>query len=157
MLHDAITMLPKSRKNRTTNASSVPADIEISEDSVLLCFLSRIHSGTASYTVNDDHTYKINDPAGNLVSAYEAPGYALLIEAAKAGPDHNQAALITAVSRTSISVSSWANRSYNYMQFRTSSGGIEIGSASVGQPGKCQYNRLLAFRIGWSGERLQPE
>jgi hypothetical protein len=102
-------------------------------------------SGTVSYTVNDDGTYTLSDPAGNLVSAYEAPGNALLIEAAKAGPDHNQAALITALNKASISASSWANRSYNYVQFRTSSGGIEIGSASVDNQGNVSATGYWPF------------
>jgi hypothetical protein len=57
------------------------------------------------------------------------PNYALIIQAAKTGPNHDMPALITAVEKSSISVATWAGKQYNYMQFRTSSGGMEIGSA----------------------------
>lgn len=59
--------------------------------------LSNGDSGTFPYTVNANGSYTLSDPNGNLLSAYEIPGYALLIQAAKAGPTHNTAALITAV------------------------------------------------------------
>src|SRR5258708_26907359 len=88
-------------------------------------------SGTVPYTVNADGTYALNDPTGNLVAAYEVPNYALLIQAAKTGPNHNTPALITAVQSSPISIATWAGHSYNYMQFRTSSGGLEVGSANL--------------------------
>lgn len=89
-------------------------------------------SGTVPYTVNADGSYTLNDPAGNLIAAYEVPDYALVIEAAKAGPSQNTPALITAVESGPISISTFANRSYNYMQFRTASGGLEVGSVTIG-------------------------
>ena len=61
--------------------------------------LSNGDSGTFPYTVNADGSYTLADPNGNLLSAYEIPGYALLIQAAKAGPDHNTPAIVTAVNR----------------------------------------------------------
>ena len=94
--------------------------------------LSNGDSGTAPYTVNANGSYTINDPAGNLLSAYEVPGYAMMIQAAKAGPTHNTPALITAVESGPITLSTFSNKSYNYMSFRTSFGGLEIGSISIG-------------------------
>jgi hypothetical protein len=44
------------------------------------------------YTVNSDGTYTLSDPTGNLLAAYEVPNYALLIQAAKTGPNHNESA-----------------------------------------------------------------
>ena len=93
--------------------------------------LSNGDSGTFPYTVNADGSYTLDDPNGNLLSAYEIPGYALLIEAAKAGPTHNTPALITAVETGPISLSTFSGQSYNYMQFRTASGGLEVGSVSI--------------------------
>ncbi|MGO9317753.1 MAG: hypothetical protein ACLPXT_14190 [Terracidiphilus sp.] len=89
-------------------------------------------SGTVPYTVNGNGSYTINDPTGNLLSAYEVPGYALMIQSAKSGPDHLTPALITAVESGPISLSTFANHSYNYMSFRTASGGVEIGSITIG-------------------------
>jgi hypothetical protein len=93
--------------------------------------LSNGDSGTFPYTVNTDGSYTLDDPNGNLLSAYEIPGYALLIQAAKVGPNHNTAALITAVESGPISLSTFTGNSYNYVQFRTQFGGLEVGTVSV--------------------------
>lgn len=93
--------------------------------------LSNGDNGTFPYTVNADGSYTLEDPNGNLLSAYEIPGYALLIQAAKAGPDHNTAALITAVESGQISLSTFTGNSYNYIQFRTQFGGLEVGTVSI--------------------------
>jgi hypothetical protein len=94
--------------------------------------LSNGDSGTFPYTVNADGSYTLSDPNGNLLSAYEIPGYALLIQAAKAGPNHNTPAVITAVESGPISMSTFSGNSYNYMQFRTVAGGLEVGSVTIG-------------------------
>jgi hypothetical protein len=92
-------------------------------------------SGVVPYTVNPDGTYTLNDPTGNLVSAYEVPNFALLIQAAKTGPNHNTPALITAVESGQISIATWASQQYNYIQFRTAAGGMEIGSVNISAAG----------------------
>ncbi len=56
----------------------------------------------------------------------------LLIQAAKAGPNHNTPAVITAVETGPISMSTFSGNSYNYMQFRTAAGGLEVGSVTIG-------------------------
>jgi hypothetical protein len=48
--------------------------------------LSNGDTGVVPYTVNADGTYALNDPNHNLLGAYEVPNYALLLQAAKAGP-----------------------------------------------------------------------
>jgi hypothetical protein len=93
--------------------------------------LSNGDSGTFPYTVNADGSYTLDDPNGNLLSAYEIPGYALLIQAAKVGPNHNTAALVTAVESGPISSSTFSGNSYNYIEFRTQFGGLEVGTVSV--------------------------
>jgi len=102
-------------------------------------------AGTVPYTVNADGTYTLNDPTGNLVAAYEVPNYALLIQAAKTGPTHNTPALITAVQSGTISLSTWANHKYNYIQFRTSSGGMEIGSANLDASGNITISHYWPY------------
>jgi hypothetical protein len=94
--------------------------------------LTNGETGTVPYTVNANGSYAINDPNGNLIAAYEVPGYALVIEAANAGPDKNTPALITAVESGPITLSTFANNSYNYINFRTSFGGLSIGSVTIG-------------------------
>jgi hypothetical protein len=91
--------------------------------------------GDVPYTVNADGTYTLTDPTGNLIAAYEVPGYALLVQAVKTGPTHDAPALITAVDRGQISMSTFAGHAYNYMQFRTAAGGIEVGSVAISANG----------------------
>jgi hypothetical protein len=97
--------------------------------------LSNNTSATVPYTTNSDGMYALNDPTGNLLAAYEVPNYALLIEAEKTGPSANTPALVTAVESGQISLSTFEGQAYNYMQFRTASGGLEVGSVSVGTGG----------------------
>ena len=93
--------------------------------------VSNGETGLVPYTVNADGTYTLIDPKNNLVAAYEVPNYALLVQANKTGPGKDLPALITAVLSGPISLTTWAGHKYNYMQFRTSSGGLEIGAVSV--------------------------
>lgn len=85
---------------------------------------------TVAYTASNG-TYTFNDPTGNLASGYEVPNYAFLIEAEKAGPNKDTPALITAVETAPITITSFEGNQYNYMQFRTSSGGIDAGSVVI--------------------------
>ena len=102
-------------------------------------------TGVVPYTVNLDGTYTLNDPAGNLVAAYEVPNYAMLVQAAKTGPTHDKPALITAVESGPISIATWANRQYNYMQFRTAAGGIEVGSANMDPQGNISISSYWPY------------
>jgi hypothetical protein len=135
----------------STNATSAPSIrayngtasvgdfLSLSIDSVAQTItyhnLTNGDNGTVSYTVNADGTYAINDPSGNLLSAYEVPSYVLLIEANKTGPNRDTPSLITAVTQASISVDTWKSQSFNYMQFRTSSGGVDVGTVSLDAQG----------------------
>lgn len=92
-------------------------------------------SGTVSYTVSGDGSYTINDPNGNLISAYEVPGYALVLQAAKAGSDHATPALVVAVEAAPISLSTFEGNTYNFMQFRTTAGGLDAGSVAISAAG----------------------
>lgn len=91
--------------------------------------------GSVPYTVNSDGTYKLTDPTGNLIAAYEVPNYAVVLQAAKTGPSLAAPSLITAVESGSISMATFAGHSYNYMQFRTASGGLEVGSIAISAQG----------------------
>src|SRR3954462_15523938 len=94
--------------------------------------ISNGDSGTIPYIINPDGTYTLQDPQGVLVAAYEVPDFGMIVQAAKAGPTHDMPALITAISKGgNISPTTWANQNFNYMQFRTSSGGMEVGSANM--------------------------
>ena len=98
--------------------------------------ISNGDSGTVPYVMNLDGTYTLNDPQGVLVAAFEVPGFGMIVQAAKAGPSHDMPALITAISKGgNISPTTWAGQNFNYMQFRTSSGGMEVGSANMNAQG----------------------
>ena len=93
--------------------------------------VSNATSGTVPYIVNASGGYTLNDPNGNLVAAYELPGYALVIQAQKTGPGKDTPSLVTAVESGPISTSTFFGKSYNYTQFRTASGGTDIGSITL--------------------------
>jgi hypothetical protein len=111
--------------------------------------ISNGEAGTVSYAVDADGTYSINDPQGNVLSAYEVPGFVMLVEAAKAGPNQNTPALITAVESTPANILSFAGQNFNYLQFRTAAGGIEIGSVSVDSQGNIQHNSYSPMALIW--------
>src|SRR6202167_5396915 len=97
--------------------------------------VSNSTSGVVPYTVTSDGTYKLSDPTGNLIAAYEVPNYAMVIQAAKTGPAPTVPALVTAVESGPISLPTFEGQAYNYMQFRTASGGMEVGSVTVNAQG----------------------
>ena len=104
-------------------------------------------TGTAPYSVNADGTYTITDPHGNLVSAYEVPGFVLMVEAANAGPNRNTEALITAVESAPASINTFAGQKFNYLQFRTAAGGTELGTISIDAQGNAQHDGYWPFGI----------
>jgi hypothetical protein len=55
----------------------------------------------------------------------------MVVEAANAGPLHDSAALITAVESVPASVDTFAGQNFNYIQFRTRDGGVEIGNVTI--------------------------
>lgn len=129
--------------------------------------LSNGDSGSVSYEVQNNGTYAINDPTGNFISAYEVPNYGLFIEANQAGPNRDTKALITAVASTPISIADAVNQSFNYIQFRTSQGGVEIGSAGMDSQGNISvssywpygnYYQGIPFQDGtFSGSSIQAD
>jgi hypothetical protein len=89
-------------------------------------------SGTAiPYTWNTDSSYAINDPAGNLAWAYEVPGYGLVVGANRTGPGKNSLAVITALEAGPATLGTFAGTPYNTMNFRTTAGGFQVGSAAI--------------------------
>lgn len=107
--------------------------------------LSNGTTGTVPYTVNSDGTYTLSDPTGNLIGAYEVPNYALLIQAAKTGPNANTPALITAMESGAISLAIFEAQPYNTMQFRTAAGGLEAGSISVSSQGVASISSFWPY------------
>jgi hypothetical protein len=104
-------------------------------------------AGTVPYTVNSDGTYTISDRNGNLLSAYEVPGFVLMVEAANAGPNRDTPALITAVENAPSTIDTFAGRKFNYLQFRTAAGGMELGTITIDAQGNIQHGGYWPFGV----------
>jgi len=113
-------------------------------------------NGTVPYMVNSNGTYTINDPQANLIAAYEVPNYAMVIQAAKTGPSSNTPALITAVESGPISMATFEGQSYNYMQFRTAAGGMEVGSLTVSPQGLGSISSFWPYGAYNGGNQGSP-
>lgn len=102
--------------------------------------LTNGQQGTVPYTKNSDGSYAITDPTGNLLVAYEVPGFVMVVESAKSGPSQNTPALITAIETAPASLSSFAGKNFNYLQFRTAAGGLEIGTVTIDGQGNITHD-----------------
>jgi hypothetical protein len=85
---------PAQKAVRAYNGTASVGDfLTISVDSIAQTITYKDYTngetGTAPYPINADGSYTIIDPNANLLSAYEVPGTALMIEAANAGPLQN--------------------------------------------------------------------
>ena len=100
---------------------------------------------TVPYTTGSDGTYHFTDTTGNLVAGYEVPGYAMVISATKAGPGKDTPAVITAIQTTTVTTDVFKSKSYNYMQFRTNSGGMELGHISCDASGNIAQTGYWPF------------
>ncbi len=89
-------------------------------------------SGSGTYTVNADGSYTISESSGCFTEALEISGYALVLRGVKTGPTRDTVSLVTSIDSQVNTVAGVANKNYNYMQFRTNSGGLEIGHVSMG-------------------------
>ena len=95
----------------------------------------------------------VSDPTGGLTALEERPGTACLGLLAMAGPARNAQALVTALPSSAISPASLANLSANFIQFRTSGGGIAAGTlagdagGSLESTGFQPYANLLGSAV----------
>lgn len=142
---------PQNAVRSYNGTASVGDFLTISIDSSALTItyknFTNGEQGTVPYTVNSDGTYTITDPNGNLLSAYEVPGFVLMIEAANAGPSRDTAALITAVESVPATINTFAGRNFNYVQFRTAAGGTEIGTITIDALGNVQHDGYWPFGV----------
>lgn len=102
-------------------------------------------SGTVPYTMNANGSYTITDPSGNLLAAYEVPGFVMEIESAKSGPNEDTPALITAIESVPSTINTFAGHGFNYLQFRTSNGGTEIGTITIDAQGNIAHDGYSPF------------
>ena len=108
-------------------------------------------TGTVPYTVNSDGSYTITDPQGNLLSAYEVPGYVMVVEAANAGPNKDTIALITAIESVPVTKQTFAGKNFNMFQFRTRDGGVEIGTVALDASADITPRTYDPGAIMWNG------
>src|SRR5579862_1599021 len=151
---DSATKLSSTPQNsiRAYNGTASVGDfltISIDSSAQTISYKNYTNSttGTAAYTVNADGTYAISDPNGNLLAAYELPGFVMMIETEKSGPNQDTPALITAIESVPASISSFAGRNFNYLQFRTAGGGMEAGTISIDAQGNTQHDGYWPFGV----------
>jgi ribosomal protein L21E len=102
-------------------------------------------TGTVSYTIGSDGAYAITTPNGHMLKAYEIPGLALVASMDDTGPSKSTTSLVTAILKAPISLSWLQNKKFNYMQWRTSDGGMEIGSVSIDGTGNVSHQGYWPF------------
>jgi hypothetical protein len=102
-------------------------------------------SGTVSYTVGSDGTYNITTPGGGLIKAYEIPGFALVASADNTGSGGTTTSLVTAILQAPISLGWLESKNFNYMQWRTSLGGMGIGTVAIDGSGNASTEGYWPF------------
>lgn len=104
-------------------------------------------SGSFSYTVNGDGTLSITDLSGAVVAGVLVEDFALVLQMTNTGPDADQPALVFAIQQQEINPLSIASlgKEYNFVQFRTNSGGMEIGHASIDDAGTIDTEAYWPF------------
>jgi hypothetical protein len=143
-----VTANPTRSYNATASVGDfLTISIDSNTQTITYKNYTNAETGTVPYTVNPDGTYTITDPNGNLLSAYEVPGTALMVEAANAGPERDTQALITAIETAPASISTFAGQNFNYIQFRTSTGGIELGTITVDSQGDITHAGYWPFGV----------
>ncbi len=146
-----IATTPQSSVRSYNGTASVGDFLTISLDSsaqtITYDNLTNGETGTVPYTVNSDGTYAISDPNGNLLAGYEVPGFVMMIEAANAGPNSDQPALITAIESVPASIDNFAGQNFNYMQLRTAAGGLEVGTITIDAQGNVTHDGYWPFGV----------
>jgi hypothetical protein len=115
-------------------------------------------AGTVPYTVRADGCIDITDPHGDLVLACEIPGVAIVAKGDHLGPNGNrQPALLFGVESVPLTKADFKGKSYNYMQFRTQEGGMEVGhlafDAATGDMSGTSYWPLGTLMANLTGVR----
>jgi hypothetical protein len=124
---------PQQTRNTYNATASVGDFLIITIDSVAktIDYDNRTtqETGTVSYTVAADGSYLITDPDGKLITAYEIPGLALVMQGEHFGPNGDEKTLIVALQKAILTKADLAGKEFNFLQFRTTEGGMEMGSA----------------------------
>jgi hypothetical protein len=102
-------------------------------------------SGVASFTVAADGSYDIDDPNGNILSAIELPGYALVMDMDHAGPNSDTRSFAFGIQRAPISIDSFGIDAGVVMQFRTNSGGMQVGCVTLDFPTSITMDEYWPF------------
>ncbi len=99
------------------------------------------------YPLADDPDCTEDDPQGNLLAALEIPGFALLLHAAKVGPNSDTEAIVFAIDQQPITGIGLGGTTYNFMQFRAH-GGIEVGAVDFDpEAGSITTSRFWPFAV----------
>ena len=136
-----LTEPPQRALQRTYNGTAAVGDflqitVDPNSQTVIYSNLSNDQSNSFPFTVNADGSYEIQDPTGDLSTAYEVPDDLFILKTNNGGADQKTASLAIAVPATPVSIEVLANRTLNYIQFGTHNGGFEIGSGSLSSTGE---------------------
>ena len=98
--------------------------------------------------------YAISDPSGRFVTAYEIPGLALVMQSSRP-------ALVVALAQTKIAKADLVNRHFNYLQFHTTAGGVQMGHVIVNDAADLVFTNYfpacpVALGCGAFGTRSIP-
>jgi hypothetical protein len=117
-----------------------PATSTLSYDNV-----TNGQSGVASYTVATDGSYDVTDPNGSVLSAIELPGYALVMDLDHAGPNSDTRSFAFGIQQAPISLDTFGIDRGVVMQFRTNSGGMQVGCVSIEFPSSITMDEYWPF------------
>ena len=136
-----------------SNGDCDTVDYELDADG----FYDITDGDSPDYPLTGDPDCVDDDPVGNVIEAFEIPGFAMLLHLAKAGESSDTESLLFAVQRQTVQLITGAGDTYNYMQFRTS-GGIEVGAVSFDPDGGDFANEFYwpyALVSGQGGSEFQ--
>lgn len=102
-------------------------------------------SGTVAYTVAADGGYAITTANGGLIQAYEIPGFALVAAANNTGPAANTTSLVTGLLQAPIALGGLEGKTYNYMQWRVSQGGMDLGTVAIDASGNASHTSYWPY------------
>ena len=102
-------------------------------------------SGMVSYAIAKDGSLDVQDPDSNVLHAIELPGYAIVLDLDHAGPNQDTRSLAFGILQAPISAKTFSLGKGVVMQFRTSSGGMEVGCVQQNSDGGVDIESYWPF------------
>lgn len=140
----------ESDKPRSYSGTAAVGDfltVEIDPTAMTLSYDNKTNgnSGTVSYTLAKDGSLDVQDPDGNVLHAIELPGYAIVLDLDHAGPSQDTRSFAFGILQAPISAKTFSLGKGVVMQFRTSSGGMEVGCVQQNSDGTVDIESYWPF------------